>query len=435
MAGEKPEKLGKYQVLDEIARGSMGVVYVGFDPFIGRKVALKVGLSEALRDPDTGERFRQMFFNEAHTAGMLHHPNILDIFDAGIEGEICYLVMEYVEGGRTLRDHIRPDSLLPIRLVVEIMFKCAKALDYAHRQGVIHRDIKPSNLLLTPDNDVKIADFSIAHLAREDTQTQTMPLGFVGSPRYMSPEQLQEDYVTSQTDLFSLGVVFFELLTGRHPFQAERFSRLVYKVINEPPPSIWSLRPEVPEALERIVMRCLEKDCARRYKMGLDIAADLSACFSHLERPQELVTAKEKFNRIKSLAFFEGFTDSEVWEIIRAGLWEEYAQGSEIITEGDLDDAFYVVVQGEVAVFKGGHRVGELGSGDCFGEMAYLSSSRRTATIRALSDVQLLKLNATLIEQVSKDCQLRFCKVFLRTLIRRLSETTSQMVSARSSAS
>ena len=253
-----PQKMGKYELRREVGRGSMGVVYEAFDPYIGRLVAVKVAIADALRQPDSGERFRKMFFNEAHTAGMLRHPNILDIFDAGVDREKCYIVMELIEGADTLKSYCRADNLLPLNQVAEILFRCAKALDYAHRQGVIHRDIKPSNLLLTRNLEVKIADFSIAHINRTDLST-TMPLGFVGSPRYMSPEQIQEDLITSQTDLFSLGVVAYELLTGKHPFGAESFSRLIHRVVNEEPTPLASHRPDLPPVVQRFVQKALEK--------------------------------------------------------------------------------------------------------------------------------------------------------------------------------
>jgi eukaryotic-like serine/threonine-protein kinase len=421
-----PKKLGKYDVIEAIARGSMGVVYRGYDPFVARPVAIKVALAEALRDKDSGETYRKMFFNEAHTAGMLRHPNILDIFDAGVEGETCYIVMELVEGGDTLKSYIRPDRLLPVQKVLEIVFKCAKALDYAHRNGVIHRDIKPSNMLLTTEQDLKIGDFSIAYVTRRDS-SKTIPVGFVGSPRYMSPEQIQEDNVGNQTDLFSLGVVMYEMLTGRHPFGGDSFSKLVYRVVNEEPIPIRQVRPDLPEQIEQIVNRCLQKDLRRRYKMGMDIAVDLSTSFRELDRPMEDISTKEKVASVKRLDFFSGFTEAEIWEIMRASVWERFNAGDEIIVEGEIDDSFYILIDGTVRVKKGEIVVGDLKAGDCFGEMGYISRRRRTATILASAPVTLMRVNSTLMEQVSKDCQLRFCRIFLRILIERLSSTTERM--------
>ncbi|MBK6657548.1 MAG: protein kinase [Proteobacteria bacterium] len=424
---DAPKKLGKYDILSEIGRGSMGIVYRAFDPYINREVAVKVAMAEALKDKDTGERFRKMFFNEAHTAGMLRHPNILDIFDAGVDGDSCYIVMELVAKGGTLRPYCRAEKLLPLNQAAEIIFKCAKALDYAHRQGVIHRDIKPSNILVTDDMDVKIADFSIAHAVRQDT-TQTMPLGFVGSPRYMSPEQVHEDVITNQTDLFSLGVVAYELITGHHPFGGESFSALVHKIVNEDPPPMSNYRADTPEVLERIVRRALEKNPARRYRTGLDIAADLSMAFTHLERPQEDIAITAKFDKVKRLEFFRGFPDNEIWEIIRASVWMEVDVDTAVVIEGEVDEAFFIIVSGDVSVTKFGQSLDQLHTGDCFGEMGYLNRIKRTATVKADGPLSLLKINATLIEQVSADCQLRFYKVFMKVLIDRLARTSEMAV-------
>ncbi len=422
-----PEKLGKYEIKKQIGRGSMGVVYQGYDPFSDSQVAVKVARSEALKNPEAGARYRKMFFNEAHTAGKLKHPNIIEILDAGVDGESCYIVMELVESGKTLKQYCASDNLLPYEQVVQIIFKCAKALDYAHREGVIHRDIKPTNILVSNDMDVKIGDFSIAHIMTADTAA-TMPMGFVGSPRYMSPEQVQEDTITHQTDLFSLGIVMYELITGKHPFIADGFSRLIHKIINEKQPPLRTYRSDVPEILEKIVYHCLEKDTARRYKMGLNLAGDLSLAFDYLEQPQEDLAEKEKFLLVKQLEFFQDFSEAEIWEITRACNWQEYETGCEIIVEGDIDDAFFVITSGAVEVVRDNKVVGGLQQGDCFGEMGYLANMQRTATIRAKDYVRLMKINGTLIDQLSVGCQLHFNKVFLRTLVKRLSLTTHKVI-------
>ena len=419
-----PEKIGKYEIRRQVGRGSMGIVFEGYDPYADRPVAVKVALADSLKDKESGARYRKMFFNEAHAAGKLRHPNILEILDAGADGEDCYIVMELVANGDTLKTHCRQDNLLPVNQVVEIIFKCAKALDYAHRQGVVHRDIKPTNIMITPTKDVKIGDFSIAHIIGSDTTTHTMPMGFIGSPRYMSPEQVQEDSVTNQTDLFSLGIVMYEMLTGKHPFVADSFSRLIHKIINEKPPLLKTHRTDLPDILEQIVHHALQKNQERRYKMGLNMAADLSLAFDYLEQQQTDIESEEKFNAVKSLDFFKDFSDNEIWEIVHACTWQKFEVGADIITEGDIDDSFFIIVSGAVEVRKGPRAIGHLVAGDCFGEMGYLSKAERTASIVAKEPVDLMKLSATVIEQVSVDCQLRFSRVFLRTLVKRLSSTT-----------
>lgn len=426
MTDSIPEKLGKYEIRKQVGRGSMGVVYEGYDPYADKEVAVKVAISDSLKDKEAGARYRRMFFNEAHTAGMLRHPNITEILDAGADEDTCYIVMEYIPGGETLKRHCNPEDLLPFEQVIEIVFKCAKALDYAHRQGVVHRDIKPTNLLITEDKNVKIADFSIAHLISSDT-TNTMPMGFVGSPRYMSPEQVQEDNITNQTDLFSLGIVMYELLTGKHPFVADSFSRLIHKIINEKEPPLRTHRSDIPEIMEKIVHHALQKNPEKRYKMGLNMAADLSLAFDYLDKPEQDIAIEEKFNAIQQLEFFREFPESEIWEIIRACIWQEFQPGSEIIVEGDIDDSFFIITSGVVDVLKDNQVIGSLSKGDCFGEMAYLSKVQRTATIRAKDSVSLMKINATLIDQVSVDCQLNFSKVFMKTLVKRLASTTAMV--------
>jgi serine/threonine protein kinase len=413
-----PQIIGQYKVIREVAQGNMGVVYLGYDPTLERPVALKVAHPESLKG-EGAERFRKMFFNEA-AAGQLDHPHILKIFDAGMDGDICYIVMEFIYEGENLKPHCRPDNLLPVRQVAKIIFDCAEALDYAHRQGVIHRDIKPSNLLLTEEMEVKVADFSIARIIHSEG-VDTLPLGFVGSPRYMSPEQIQEDHVGHQTDLFSLGVVMYEMLTGRHPFGGDNFSRLIYKVLNEDPPPMDLYRNELSSGLEAIVGRALEKDPERRFQTGRDFATALAGLYNTLKlSPGDPIT-RERFLRLKRLDFFLGFPDSEIWEILRAATWHEYAPGDRIVSEGEIDDSVYILTSGQVIIRKNGAAVGILEQGDCFGEMGYVTKFKRVASIVATAPVSLLKISSALIGRVSTDCQLRLCKVFLRTLVRRLS--------------
>lgn len=421
-----PAKMGKYELRREIGRGTMGVVYEAMDPHIGRSVAVKVAISDPLTSPESNKRFRQMFFNEAHTAGLLRHPNILDIFDAGVDQGKCYIVMELIESAETLRAYCRPDNLLPVNQVAEILFLSTKALDYAHRQGVVHRDIKPSNILLTRALDVKIADFSIAHINRRDL-AHTLPLGFVGSPRYMSPEQIQEDLVSGRSDLFSLGIVAYELLTGRHPFGAESFSRLMHCVINEDPTPLAQYRPELPAALGRMLVKVLEKMPERRYSTGLDWALDLSIMFSHLQRPQANISARERFDSLKRVTLFRGFSESELGEIVRASLWQEIPQGGAVVREGEIDDAMYLIRAGEARVSKQGHLVQYLTAGDFFGEMSFLQKGRRSATVSAETPLSLMKINATLLEQVTPASQIQFYKMFTGVLIERLAATTDKL--------
>lgn len=424
-----PEKIGKYEIAGEIGRGSMGTVYMGHDPFVDRRVAIKVAHARYLDDSIRGKRFRKLFFNEAHAAGVLDHPNILKVYDADAEGDLCYLVMEYVPGARTLAEHVDPDRLLPLRQVVSIIYRAAKALDYAHRQGIIHRDIKPSNILLTRDEDIKLADFSVAMINRDDN-AETQFMGYLGSPLYMSPEQATESTLDSRSDIFSLGSVMYELLAGRHPFKAETLSGIHRNITREEPVPIEELRNDLPGGLAYTLRRMLKKNPAKRYAMGLDLAADLALIFEDLESVVSEDSLREKFGSIKKLGFFKGFTDADIWELIRACSWQTYPAGSHVIEEGELDQAFYVVLSGVVCIEKNGHKLENLQVGDCFGEMGYLTQAKRSASVLAKTDVSLMKVNALTIDRAAEDTQLRFHKVFVRTLIKRLSETTASLSAA-----
>lgn len=423
LMAEMPAKIGKYEITEILGRGAMGVVYLGYDPFADRKVAVKVSVIPQ-EDEHTAQIYRRMFFNEAHMAGLLEHPNILSVYDAGVEGDSPYMVMEYVEDARTLKEYCGVDKLPPIKTVVEIAFKCARALDYAHRTGVIHRDIKPTNILFTKHGDVKIADFGIAKRTHSET---TQVLGMIGSPRYMSPEQALEEEVDNQTDLFSLGVVIYELLTGKRPFAADGFSRLLYKIIHDEPTPLEQHRSDVPEPLRKIVMKCMQKDLAKRYKTGAELAADLARTFEDLGRVGNELNDEEKFATVKRLSFFRSFTEPEIWEVIRAATWEQHPADSQIIAEGTFEQSFYIIAGGSVRVEKNKQILGGLDTGDCFGEMGYLTKAMRTATIVAEDEVDVLKVNSTLIEQASMGCQLKFLKVFLRTLIERLTHTNEAL--------
>jgi len=426
----KPEKVGKYVILDEIGRGSMGTVYSANDPFSSRMVAIKIAHQHYLNETRDGERFRKLFFNEAHAASVLDHPNILSLYDADMENDLCYLVVEYISGAQTLESFCQPDTLLPLRETVSIIYKAGKALDYAHRQGIIHRDIKPTNILYTNDRDIKISDFSIAMVNRKDTKTTQFD-GFIGSPMYMSPEQINESIISSNTDLFSLGVVMYEMLTGHNPFKADSLLAIGQKITESVPASLSDFRSDLPQGLNYTMKRLLNKNSEKRYSNGLDLAADLALIFEDLDRVENEDSLREKFEILKKMGFLKGFTDSDIWELVRASTWQTYPAGTTIITEGEVDESFYILLSGVVSIARHGQHVGNLQEGDCFGEMGYLSHTKRTATVISKSEVALIKVNSSSLARAEEGTQLRFLKAFVSTLIGRLDQTTSNLTQSR----
>jgi len=415
-AAPVPERIGKYLIVNEVGKGSTGTVYLSHDPYFRRDVAIKVYNIVTDEDPEKARIARKMFFNEARMVGMLQHPNILPIYDAGEENGQYYVVMEHVQGARTLSAYCRPDNLLRIDDVVKINYKCARALQYAHKRGVIHRDIKPSNIMLTRDNDVRIVDFGIALL--RDAEVSRIE-GIAGSPSYMSPEQVESADITPASDIYSLGAVMYEMLTGFRPFRASTLSRLLNQIVYATPPPLHALRDGIPDELEQVVMAALAKAPASRCSGG-EFSARLTRVYQQLRDQYAKADNQEHFEALRRLRFFHDFAGAEIWELLRASEWREYSASDEIVREGEMDDRFYVIVSGNVTVQMNGSAVGVLGDGDCFGESSYVAGVKRNSTIRADEPVTVLSVSATLLEQCSTDCQLRFNKVFLRSLIRRL---------------
>jgi serine/threonine protein kinase len=412
-----PAKIGKYVIINKVGKGSTGIVYLSHDPYYRRDVAIKVYNIEEDQDADRSQVSRKMFFNEAHMVGMLQHPNIMPIYDAGEEDGQYYVVTEHVQGARTLAAYCRPDNLLRVDDVVEIIYKCAKALHYAHGRGVIHRDIKPSNVMLTIDNDVRIIDFGIAICA--DAEVSRIE-GIAGSPSYMSPEQVQSEELTSASDIYSLGAVLYELLTGFRPFRADNLSKLLHQIVYATPPPIHTYRSDLSEELEEVVAMTMQKEPDKRCASGNQLAADLTRVYQDLRAKYDSLDNQEHFDLLRALTFFHEFSHAEIWEVLRASDWHEYQDGEDIVREGEMDDRFYIIVSGTAEVEANGRKLGSLEDGSCFGETSYVRGAKRTASIKAKGPVTILRVSSTLMEQVSSACQLRFNKVFLRSLITRL---------------
>ncbi len=411
-----PERIGKYYVVHEVGRGSTGTVYLSHDPFYGRDVAIKFYHASNADDAES-RNARRMFLGEAHMVGKLQHPNIVPIFDAGEEEGRRYVVTEHVHGARTLSAYCRPGSLLPVDQVIGIVYKCAKALHYAHSRGVVHRDIKPSNILLTQEGDVRIVDFGIALVSDSDVSRLE---GVAGSPAYMSPEQVQGHDLDPRSDLYSLGAVMYEMLCGHRPFRAGALGKLLRQVVQATPEPLREVRPEIPQELEAIVNRALEKEPGNRYRSGAEFAADLTRVHQKLRSAQSDIDDEERFAVLRRLRFFHDFSHAEIREVMKSGCWMDCQPGEAVLRPGDTDDRFYVVVSGCARVSRFGELAGRVETGGCFGEAAFAEGARRDTVIESEGPLTLLKVSATLLEQASISCQLRFHKVFLRELIGRL---------------
>jgi serine/threonine protein kinase len=418
-APDEARRIGKYEIFGELGRGATSVVYKAYDPFQDREVALKVVYPEVLGDDEQGRRYRKLFVTEASLAGKLAHPHIVAIYDAVAEDSASYIVMEYVNGS-TLERYTQIEHLLPLPRVLEIIYKCARALDYAAREGVIHRDIKPANILLSGEADIKISDFGAAL----NTTSDTTQISGIGSPAYMSPEQVREQPLTYQTDIFSLGVVFYQMLTGRLPFIGTNNYSIIYQIINVEPPPPSRFRAELSSRIDAIVLRMLSKGTAERYQTWGDLAGDLVEALggSRSKAPESMPEA-EKFDTLRRLEFFREFTDVELWEVLRLAKWQRLPASSVLIQEGDIGSSFFILADGNVEVRKQDKLLTVLKAGECFGEMAYLGKHKfqRSASVVANSDVVVIEIRAETLPRASELCRHHFNGAFLELLVDRLS--------------
>ncbi len=420
------DRIGKYQVIRKLGDGATSEVYLCHDEFASRDVAVKIVYQERLNDPQGGKVFRKLFVTEASLAGKLSHPHIAQIYDAVVGDQLSYIVMEYVPGG-TLEPFCAPENLLPLDKIVEIIFKCTRALDFAHKLGVTHRDIKPANILIVGGTDIKITDFGSAITTTGDTTQVTG----VGSPAYMSPQQIKEQPLDHRTDIYSLGVVMHQLLTGVLPFNARNNFSMMYQITTVEPPPPSANRKEVPPQLDAIVKKAMEKDLERRYQNWDELSFELAEVFRSQEiwRRSDEVADSEKFNPLRAMEFFAEFTDAELWEVLRISSWQDAAPGTALIRQGDPGNYFCILASGEVKVTKRNRLLNILNAGECFGEMSYLSrqTNARSADVISLSPSRVITIRLDDLAHASDACRHRFDRAFMSILVERLTMANNRL--------
>jgi eukaryotic-like serine/threonine-protein kinase len=419
---ELQQQLGKYPLVREIGSGATSSVYLARDPFKARDVAIKVYLFDRDAHPQDERMKHKAFVAEASLAGTLAHPHIVEIYDAVVEPDHSYLVMEYVPG-TTLEAHAGVSTLLPLHKVVEIIFKSIRALEYAFQHGIIHRDIKPGNILLSQGGETKVSDFG-ASFQHRPGHTTTQVAG-IGSPAYMSPEQVKDLPLDHRTDIYSMGVVMYHLLAGRLPFLGPNNYSLIYQITNAEAEPAATFRPGIPAAVEAIVQRAMAKDLAKRYAQWDDFSADLAAAFrsEHFgaRRAQEFADS-DRFETLRRLPFFENFSDAELWEVARISTWRHAPAGETLMQEGEPGDYFCILAQGEVKVTKRGKLLNLLRAGEPFGEMTYLSRNEqaRGADVTVAADASIISVPTRRLNQASESCRHKFDRAFMEILVERL---------------
>lgn len=422
-----PAQIGKYRVLRRLGDGATSEVFLCHDDFNQRPVAIKRVRHLPEGDPMGGRYSERFFAAEAALVGRLQHPNVVQILDAVPDPAQPYLVMEYVAGG-TLREWCRADQLLPLDVVIELGFKCAMALGYVFRQGLIHRDVKPANLLTVLDAagqvaDIKVSDFgSVLNMSADVTQVHR-----VGSLAYMSPEQLDGSALDARADMYSLGAVLYHLIAGRPPFEAPSQSSLMHQIYHLDPPPLTAMRPGVAAEVEAVVLRALAKRPEGRFGDWDEFARALSALVAghHVPRGQlQQVLDSERFTLLRSLDFFTDFGDVELWEVVRRARWERHGFGHALYRKGEVGQTFHILAQGGVDVFRDGEKVTHLGTGTSVGEMAYLAPSpelrRHSADLVVTEATTTISFTPETMAQLSPGCRHRFDAAFIRVLVRRL---------------
>lgn len=423
--GQMPEKIGKYRIVRELGRGATAIVYLAENPHYPEPVAVKhVKFDDKARDEAKwNRRLLKLLKAEEAVARRLDHPNVIRIFEAVVEAEEAYVVMEYFPG-YTLERYCSFERLLPIHRVIGIVFKCCMALDHAYRQGIVHRDIKPANILVDDQDNVKITDFGLALNISKKIETDSTFIMGVGSPAYMSPEQIKGYPLNQKTDLYSLGVVLFHLLTGRLPFRAANPAQLVYKIINADQPSVSQLNPDVPEQMDAVIRRALEKDLYSRYKNGAEFAKDLAAVRYKIVDDSLVPPDTSRFTALRKLSFFTEFDDIELWEVLRLCSWRRADECVTLMRERDADQRFGVVLSGRVELSIGGRKVLELGPGEVFGEQAWLDhlEHRHMMTSVSLEPLTYLEINPAALALATEEVQERFRRQVSTIVVRRLAE-------------
>jgi serine/threonine protein kinase len=432
-----PQRIGKYNIVSRLGEGATSEVFLAVDAFNHRNVAIK-----RVRLPTEGEsvenHYRSHFFAaEAALVGKLQHPNVVQILDAVDDPVQPYLVMEYV-AGVTLRRYCRPDGLLALDQIVEIGFKCAMALAYVARHGLIHRDVKPANILAVVKDD-QITDIKITDFGSVFDQTSDRTQVFrVGSLAYMSPEQLDGSALDTRADMYSLAAVLYHLVSGRPPFDAPNQVALMHQIYHADPVPLAGLREGVPPRMDALLRQALAKQPAQRPTDWDRFAREWSLLVANGEVPVgrlQDVLDSERFNLLRTLDFFSGFGDVELWEVVHRAQWLRHRYGAALYRKGDEGNTFHIIAQGRIDVYRDGQRVAQLGAGTSVGEMAYLAPSPdlrlHSADVIVAEPATTITFTPAAVEVLSPSTRHLFDAAFIHVLVRRLHAAHEQLAHPR----
>ena len=407
----------RFEIKQELGKGGMGEVHLAYDAFHQRDVAIKIAKLQLMEDPEIGARAKKMWLNETRLAGKLRHPYIVEIYEAGVAEDFGYIVMEYVAGD-TLRQHTRAGKLLPVEAVIEIVYKVCNALDYANRIGLLHRDIKPANVMLTADNTVKVMDFGTAYFTQSD-ETQVFD---VGTLPYMPPEHFKKRPPTVQSDIYAVGVMAYQMLTGALPFNANSFQEMIHEKLHESFVPIETRRKDLAAEVRFAVHRAIHTEPEIRYSSWQALCDDLALALPEANRSREVAFESARFDTLGKLPFFSGFADAQLWEAIHISEWRDVPESTVIFEQGAASGSIFVIAKGDVVVMREGVTLNRLGPGECFGELAYLDEERpvRSATVKSRTALVLIEIDTEALKQATEALQSAFTRAFMQVMVRRI---------------
>lgn len=416
-------QVGKYDIQKLLGKGATGTVYLARDTFTGKEVALKTIEPEVFRDPEFGTVYRSQFLNEASLAGKLRHPYIVQILDAVVEENSGHIAMELVMGG-DLSQYVTADKLLPVADVLQIGFKLCGALDYAFREGIVHRDLKPANIMVAKGNDIKIADFGAAFLRK----SQVVQTASMGSPFYMSPEQIEGKDLTFHSDMYSIGVALYELLTGKRPFGGATIEALVDAILHQSPLPPSGIRADLPKDIDAVILKALGKKPDHRYASWNEFAIELSKV-GQLVLPPGAIPDSEKFVALKGVEMLSGLTDAELLELAGAGSWSRVEARKTLIKEGEAGSSFYFLAKGEVKITQKGRLLNLVNGREFFGEMSWIYGGllERQATVDSMTELLVAEFEPSELAKISVGAQLYLTRALVRNLVDRLTLANTRL--------
>ncbi len=417
-----PARVGRYVIGARIGSGTCGIVHQALDERLGREVAIKLSpVGEAQVSTGKVPGAQRAYQTEIVAAGRLAHPNIITVFDAGTVDDLNYLVMEVVEG-RTLKEFGKGKALLPVHRALSAIADCCLALDYSHARGILHRDIKPANIMVSSDGTVKLLDFGIAvgldGDAGLDRRGPTL-----GTPNYMSPEQILGRELTSQSDLYSLSTVLFELLTGRQLFKAKKVKDLFRIVVHQPAPRLDAVRTELPAELADVLERGLAKDPDVRFSSGKEFADALQPFIERFRIVEERPAAQRRFIRsLQSQAFFVDFSDVEIAQLLELVKVRSFRSGEALLSPDSGERRLLVLTDGIARVVENGDLLGVVGEGDSVGEAGFINGMPEHRRVVAMTTVNALEIRANALSELPPKVHLHYYRNISDRLAKRLSK-------------